>query len=55
MTKKELADALRAARAEYKEGLQTLWDSINKGQQKQLYKKDEIRAILDRFGVEVNS
>lgn len=31
------------------------WDSINKGQQKQLYKKDEIRAILDRFGVEVNS
>ena len=31
------------------------WDSINKGQQKQLYKKDEIRAILDRFGVEINS
>ena len=53
MTKQELDTAMKAAKTEYRESLQTLWDNINKGQQKQLYKIPEVKAILDRFGVEV--
>lgn len=54
MTRDELKKALDAAKEDYKNSLQTLWDNINKGQQKQLYKKEEIKRILDRFEVEVN-
>lgn len=53
MKKSELDAAMQAAKTEYRESLQTLWDAINKGQRKQLYKIPEIKAILDRFGVEV--
>ena len=52
MTKAELAVALVEAKQQYKESLQTVWDNVNKGQRKQLLKKPEIKAILDRFGVE---
>ena len=34
-----------------KEALQTLFDNINKGQQKQLVKKSEIKELFDRYGV----
>lgn len=51
MKKAELKAALSASKAEYKDGLQTIWDNTNKGQRKQLLKKPEIKAILDRFGV----
>lgn len=54
MTKAELDAAMTATKQEYKDSLQTLWDNINKGQRKQLYKIPEIKAILDRFGVEVD-
>lgn len=36
------------------DALQLLWDNINKGQRKQLYKDEQIKALLDRFGVEVD-
>lgn len=52
MTKSELAAALAAAKEEYRAALQTVWDGVNKGQKKQLLKRPEIKAILDRFGVE---
>lgn len=54
MTKTELNIATDACIAESHDALQTLWDNINKGQQKQLYKIPKIKAILDRFGVEVD-
>ena len=53
MKKNELKTAMAETKQDYKTGLQTLWDNINKGQRKQLYKVPEIKAILDRFGVEV--
>ena len=53
MKKRELDAAMAAAKAEYKTGLQLLWENINRGQQKQLYKIPEIKALLDRFGVSV--
>ena len=54
MTKAELNAAMDAAMQDYHDSLQLLWDNINKGQRKQLYKVPEIKAILDRFGVEVD-
>ena len=54
MTKAELDAAMAACVKDYHDSLQLLWDNINKGQQKQLYKIPEIKAILDRFGVEVD-
>ena len=52
MKKTELAAAVDAAKSEAHEALQLLFDNVNKGQQKQLAKRPEIRAMFDRFGVE---
>ena len=54
MTKEQLTSATDACIETTREALQTLWDNINKGQQKQLYKRQEIKALLDRYGVEVD-
>lgn len=52
MKKYELSQRLTANMSETKAALQTLWDNINQGQQKQLMKRGEIKALLDRYGVE---
>lgn len=54
MTKKELTDKTENCIATTKEALQLLWDNINKGQRKQLYKNAQIKAMLKRYGVEVD-
>lgn len=54
MTKAELTANTDACIAETHDALQLLWDNINKGQRKQLYKREEIKALLDRYGVEVD-
>lgn len=54
MTKTELTRATDACVETTHDALQLLWDNINKGQQKQLYKREDIKALLDRYGVEVN-
>jgi len=41
-----------ALKAETHDALQTLWDNINKGQQKQLAKREDVKALLDRYEVE---
>ena len=55
MTKDALAQATDACMEITREALQLLWDNVNKGQKKQLYKRPEIKALLDRFGVEVET
>lgn len=52
MKKTQLQAAVNAAKEETREALQLLFDNINKGQQKQIAKRDEIKALFDRFGVE---
>lgn len=52
MTKAELKEKTDDCINVTKDALQTLWDNINKGQQKQLAKREEIKALLDRYGVE---
>ena len=52
MNKKVLNDRVAKVKNDTKEALQTLYDNINKGQQKQLVKNQEIKELFDRYGVE---
>ena len=53
MKKTVLTAKVADAKSQTKDALQLLWDNINKGQRKQLAKRAEIKALLDRYGVEV--
>lgn len=52
MNKKILNDRVAEVKNATQTALQTLFDNINKGQQKQLVKKQEIKELFDRYGVE---
>jgi len=52
MKKVELDLRVANLKTETKDALQTLWNNINKGQQKQLIKIAEIKELFDRYGVE---
>lgn len=52
MTKTELTAAVDAAKAETKAALQTMYDALNPGQQKQIVKDEAVKALFDRYGVE---
>lgn len=54
MTKDKLTAAVEQHITTTRDALQLLWDNINKGQRKQLYKDEQIKALLDRYGVEVD-
>lgn len=45
-------DSAKALYATDKSGLQTIWNEIPKGQQKQIAKIAECKAILDQFGID---
>lgn len=53
MITKLILDALtKAYKDKVRDALQTLWNEINKGQQKQIIKKDYIKELFDLYGVE---
>lgn len=54
MKKSELIQRTDNAVDETRDALQLIWDNIVKGQQIQLTKVTEIKAVLDRFGVNYN-
>ena len=54
MTKTELTAAVQAFKSETKAALQTVYDALNQGQQKQLVKNDAVKKLFDRFDVEYN-
>jgi hypothetical protein len=39
-------------KADTKDALQTMYDALNQGQQKQIVKNAEVKALFDRYGVE---
>lgn len=51
MTKNELNSAVMAAKAETREALQTVYDALNHGQQKQIIKDEKVKALFDLYGV----
>ena len=55
MTKAELMQKTNAAVEETRTALQTVYDALNPGQQKQIVKDENVAALFERYGVEVNA
>ena len=51
MNKNELTAVVEAAKAETRAALQTVYDSLNHGQQKQIVKDEAVRKLFDLYGV----
>ena len=51
MTKNELNAAVEAAKVETKSALQTVYDSLNHGQQKKIVKDEAVKELFDLYGV----
>lgn len=52
MDKATLQKAVQNAKAETKEALQTVYDTLNQGQQKKMVKNEKVKTLFDRYGVE---
>ncbi|MBQ8893366.1 MAG: hypothetical protein IJ043_03040 [Clostridia bacterium] len=52
MKRAELTAAVEAAKADTKTALQTVYDALNQGQQKQIVKDEGVKALFDLYGVE---
>lgn len=55
MTKRELKQKTERAVNETKNALQTVYDALNHGQKKQIVKDTKVKALFERYGVEVES
>ena len=51
MTRTELTAAVDAAKLETREALQTVYDSMNHGQQNKIIKDEAVKALFDLYGV----
>ena len=49
MTKNELTVAVETARATTRDALQTMYDALNHGQQKQIVKDDKVKTLFDLY------
>ena len=52
MDKQTLNTAVQKAKSETKDALQTVYDSLNQGQQKKILKEEKVKALFDLYGVE---
>ena len=51
MKKRELASAVIAVKDETRKALQTMYDAMNHGQQKQIIKDEDVKKLFERYGV----
>ena len=51
MDKTTLNEVVAKCKAETKNALQTVYDTLNQGQQKKLVKDEAVKALFDRYGV----
>ena len=51
MDKDTLNEAVKACKAETKEALQTVYNTLNSGQQKKLLKNETVKALFERYEV----
>ena len=51
MKKSELTAAVEAAKTETRNALQTVYDSLNQGQQKKVVKDEAVKKLFDLYGV----
>lgn len=55
MKKQELTAAVDVTINETRTALQTVYDTLNQGQQKKLLKDAAVKELFDRYGVEVGA
>ena len=53
MLRNELFEKVAALKDETKNALQEVYNELNNGQQKKLLKNETIKALFERYGVEV--
>lgn len=53
MLRKDLYERVKALKEETKNALQEVYNELNNGQQKKLLKNETIKALFERYGVEV--
>lgn len=51
MKREELMNKTDTVIADTQSALQTMYDALNHGQQKQIVKNEEVKALFDRYGV----
>ena len=51
MRKAELNQAVDNFRTQTRDALQTVYDTLNQGQQKQIVKDEKVKALFDLYGV----
>ena len=51
MKRQDLFDRVTAFKSETQVALQTMYDALNKGQQKKIVKNENVKALFDRYGV----
>ena len=52
MKRKELKEKTAAVKSETKDALQTMFDALNRGQQKKIVANAAVKALFGRYGVE---
>lgn len=55
MTKKELETKTAAVIEDTSSALRMVYEALNQGQQKKLLKNEAVKALFERYGVEVNN
>ena len=53
MLRQDLYNRVKALKEETKNALQTVYNELNQGQQKKILKNEEVKALFERYGVEV--
>lgn len=51
MTSIELTAAVTSAKAETRAALQTVYDTLNQGQQQKIIKDEKVKALFDLYGI----
>jgi hypothetical protein len=51
MKRQDLFDKVALVKEETKNALQTVYDSLNQGQQKKILKDEKVKALFDKYGV----
>lgn len=52
MKKTTLKANVQKVKNETKDALQTMYDALNHGQQKQIVKNESVKTLFDRYGVD---
>lgn len=53
MLRQDLYNRVKELKEETKAALQLVYDELNQGQQKKILKNEEVKALFERYGVEV--